>query len=95
MNFCSDIATIRMPIINIFKSMAYKTRDSQSATVLLSQGERFTTKFEDGIVWFTFEDGEACEAIMDAHVNRELVCPTLDITNAIHEIKKIIIRNKS
>ena len=75
--------------------MEYKTRDSQSAMVLLSQGERFSTKYQDGIVWFIFEDSDACEAILDAHINRELLVPSIDLTNAQHEIKKIIIRNKN
>lgn len=75
--------------------MTYRTRDSETATVLRSQNRRFTTEFQRGIVWFTFEDEEACEAILDAHINRELMVSSLDLTNAQHEIKKIIIRNKS
>ena len=75
--------------------MAYKTRDSQSAMILLSQGERILTRLEEGVVWFIFEDEEACEAILDAHINRELMVHSIDLTNAQHEIKKIIIRNKS
>lgn len=75
--------------------MEYKTRDSQSAMVLLSQGERFSTRNQGGIVWFIFEDSDACESILDAHINRELLVPSIDLTNAQHEIKKIIIRNKN
>lgn len=74
--------------------MSYETRDSETATILLSQNQRFSTKFRDSIVWFIFEDKAGCEAIIDAHINRELVVPSVDLTNAMHEIKKIIIRSK-
>ena len=75
--------------------MSYKTRDSETAVVLLSQNKRFSSKSESGVIWFSFEDKEGCEAIIDAHINRELPCFTLDMTNALYEIKKIIIRNKT
>lgn len=75
--------------------MWYKTRDSETAAVLLSQNKRFTSQSESGLVWFIFEDQEECEAIIDAHINKELSCFTLDMTNALYEIKKIIIRNKA
>lgn len=76
--------------------MEYKTRDSESAIVLLSQEQRFSADCRaDGIVWFIFEDYEACKAILDAHINKELLVHSIDITNAQHEIKKIIIRSKN
>lgn len=74
--------------------MDYLTRDSETATILLSQNQRFSTKLQGGIVWFVFENENACKTIMDAHINRELIVCSLDLTNAMHEIKKIIIRSK-
>ncbi|EKE21319.1 MAG: hypothetical protein ACD_7C00281G0002 [uncultured bacterium] len=75
--------------------MTYKTRDSETAMILLSQNQRFSTQNDAGTIWFNFEDKATCETIVDAHINKELVVCSLDLTSAMHEIKKIIIRNKN
>jgi hypothetical protein len=74
--------------------MPYETRDSETASLLASQNQRFTSEVRRGSVWFTFEDIEACEAVIDAHINGELTVISRDLTSAMHEIKKIIIRHK-
>jgi hypothetical protein len=77
-----------------YHPLVYETRDSETASVLASQNQRFTSELKQGSVWFTFENKEACEAIIDAHINGELTITSRDLTSAMHEIKKIIIRHK-
>lgn len=71
--------------------MTYQTRDSETAYVLASQKQKFTSELRGVEVWFLFENKRACESIMTAHSNRDLVISLLDLTNSIREIKKIII----
>lgn len=75
-------------------TFAYKTRDSETASICVSQKQKFTSQNNNGVVWFLFENSEACEAIISAHINGELNVISKDLTNAMHEIKKIILRQK-
>jgi len=78
-----------------YSKLEMETRDSETASICVSQNQRFTAEKRAGIVWFKFEDKEACESIIDAHRNKELIVCYKDLTNAIHEIKKIIIQFKN
>ena len=71
--------------------MSYQTRDSETASVLASQKQRFKSEKKGSEVWFVFEDEAMCKSIMISHSNRDLIVSSLDLTSAIHEIKKIII----
>ena len=75
--------------------MVYKTRDTETASLLKSQNRKFTTEKQGQDVVFVFEDKEECEAILDLHNNRELIVKSADLFEAIHAIKKIIINLKN
>jgi hypothetical protein len=78
-----------------YHPLTYEVQDSEIASILKSQEQRFTTEKRDRVVWFIFEDKKKCEAIVDAYYNRQLPLQAIDLMDAVKQIKKIIIYSKN
>ena len=69
----------------------YHTKDIWAASILYAKSKKLShTDNDNGTIWFSFDDKEDCEKLVDAFWRKDLNCNAKELVDSIKTLKSMV-----